>query len=266
MEKVWQKLILVKHELKKLHTKEFKRVREKVQTIRRQLQETQEKMQDPDHQTSLFDTEKELRGKLEKWGVIEESIMRQKSRTQWLKLGDSNSAYFYACLKNRTTMNSIKSLVNQYGKLLQNEQEVKEEVVRFYKELLGNATEQMPIINPEIMRNGPMLIREQQLKLIEPITTEEICIAMKNIDDNKAPRCDGFNAFFFKKAWSIIGEYVINATKYFFATEEIYKPINCIVVTLIPKVKSPSSIKEYIPISCCTNIKGAHYKDANGYG
>nr|XP_009629730.1 uncharacterized protein LOC104119842 [Nicotiana tomentosiformis] len=252
MEKVWQKLKLVKHKLKMLHTEEFKRVREKVQTIRRQLQETQEKIQDPCHQTSLFDTEKELRGKLEKWGVIEESIMRQKSRTQWLKLGDSNSAYFYACLKIRTSMNSIKSLVNQDGKLLKNEQKVKDEVVGFYKELLGNVAEQIPMINPKIMRNGPILKREQQLKLIEPITTEEICIAMKNIYDNKAPGCDGFNIFFFKKAWSIIGEDVINAKTYFVATGEIYKPINCTVVTLIPKVKSSSSIKEYRSIYCYT--------------
>ncbi|XP_019237994.1 PREDICTED: uncharacterized protein LOC109218120 [Nicotiana attenuata] len=199
MERVWQKLKVVKQELKKMHTEEFKKVRETVQTIRRQLQETQEKMQDPNHQTDLFDIEKKLRGNLEKWGMIKEGIMRQKSRTKWLKLGDSNSAYFYTCMKNKTSMNNIKALVNQDGKLLQNDQEVKEEVVGFYKKLLGNAAEQMPMINPTIMINGTILTRDKQLKLIEPITTDEICNAMKNIDDNKAPGCDGFNACFFKK-------------------------------------------------------------------
>ncbi|XP_070015735.1 uncharacterized protein [Nicotiana sylvestris] len=92
MERVWQKLKVVKQELKKMHTEEFKKVRDTVQTIRKQLQETQEKMQDSNHQTDLFNTEKKLRGNLEKWGMREESIMRQKSRTKWLKLGDSNSA------------------------------------------------------------------------------------------------------------------------------------------------------------------------------
>ncbi|XP_070008576.1 uncharacterized protein LOC142165024 [Nicotiana tabacum] len=141
MEKVWQKLKAVKQEMKKMHTVEFKNVRETVQLIRRQLQETQEQMHDPNYQIGLADIEKELRGKLEKWAMIDESIMRQKSRSKWLKPGDSNSAYFYACLKNRTSMNHIKSLVDQYGKLLQNDQEVQQEIVGFYKKLLGDAAE-----------------------------------------------------------------------------------------------------------------------------
>ncbi|XP_019263452.1 PREDICTED: uncharacterized protein LOC109241192 [Nicotiana attenuata] len=143
MERIWQKLKAVNIELKKMHTEEFKKVRETVRTIRKQLQETQEKMQDPNHPTDLFDTEKELRRKLEKWVLIEESILRQKSRTKWLKLGDSNSAYFYACMKSRTSTNHIKILMTQDGKLLQNDKEVEEEVVGFYKKLLGNADEQI---------------------------------------------------------------------------------------------------------------------------
>ncbi|XP_019257767.1 PREDICTED: uncharacterized protein LOC109235981 [Nicotiana attenuata] len=170
-------------------------------------------MQDPNYQTDLFDIEKKLRGNLEKWGMIEESIMRQKSRTKWLKLGDSNSAYFHACMKNRISTNNIKAFVNQDGKLLQNDQEVEEEVVGFYEKLLGNAAEQMQMINPTVMKNGTILTRDQQMKLIEPISTEEICNAMNDIDDHKAPGCDGFNACFFKKACSIVGEEIIQATK-----------------------------------------------------
>lgn len=184
--------------------------------------------------------------------MIEESILQQKSRTKWLKLGDSNSEYFYAFLKNKISQINIKSLVNQAGTLLQTEHEVQKEVVRFYREFLGKAAKQMPVINLDIMKEGPMFTIEQQLILIKPVTIEEIYTTVSNINDNKAPRCDGFNTFFFKKAWPIIGEDVINETKQLFATTDIYKPINCTSMTLIPKVKIPSSVKEYKPISCCT--------------
>lgn len=56
----------------------------------------QEHMRTTNSPLQSFDEEKELKKQLEKWVKIEESIYKQKSRNQWLKLGDSNSALFFA--------------------------------------------------------------------------------------------------------------------------------------------------------------------------
>lgn len=40
----------------------------------------------------------------------------------------------------------------------------------------------------------------------------------------------------------------------FFQTQVMDKAINCISVTLVPKVISPSSVREYRPIACCTVV------------
>lgn len=50
----------------------------------------------------------------------------------------------------------------------------------------------------------------------------------------------------------MIGEEVTHAVLQFFETTEIYRAINCTVITLIPKIKNPSYVKEFRPISCCT--------------
>lgn len=61
------------------------------------------------------DQEKELKQQLEKWSLIEERAVRQKSRVQWLSLGDANTSYFFAHMKNRLAENTISSLATAAG-------------------------------------------------------------------------------------------------------------------------------------------------------
>lgn len=102
-----------------------------------------------------------------------------------------------ANVKNRAAHNQIKKLKNSSRQWIQNEGEIAEESICFYKGLLGTTTTQLPAISLEICRRGQVLSRSQQLFLIEPVTHEEIYQAPQDIDDMKAPRGDGFNALFF---------------------------------------------------------------------
>lgn len=123
--------------------------------------------------------------------MVEESVIKQKSRIQWLKLGDSNTAYYHACMKNKQARNSINKLVTRIGQILKSSAEVEEEILSFYRGLLGTAATQLPTVNPEIMQKGHILTRRQQLQLIRLVTREEVKHSIMDIDDNKAPRCDG---------------------------------------------------------------------------
>lgn len=113
--------------------------------------------------------------------------MKQKSRNQWLNLGNSNTSYLYASVDNRVAQNNIRSLITEIGVLAQTEEEITTEVTNFYKKLLGNAAKQLPAIHPRLKNEGPKLNREQQLQLIEPVTEQEVSNALADINDLKAP-------------------------------------------------------------------------------
>ncbi|XP_019246260.1 PREDICTED: uncharacterized protein LOC109225905 [Nicotiana attenuata] len=101
------------------------------------------------------------------------------------------------------------------------------EIIEFYKRFLRSAAVEIPAIEPKVMKRGNVLTRDQQLKLIAPVTKEQIYQDLQSIEDSKDPGCDGYNAVFFKKTWKTIGDELVEAVQEFFRTTEVYKPINC---------------------------------------
>lgn len=158
------------------------------------------------YDNTLVIKEKETLMQLEKWSLIEESILRQKSRAQWIQLGDSNSKYFAAVMKERCHRKQIKELKSlQGGQLLSDPNELKEEIVSFYKGLMGTSNSTLKAVNKITMSKGPKLNHEQQILLCAPVTDQEIAEGLEAIGNDKSPGLDGYNAYFYKgmeNCWS----------------------------------------------------------------
>ena len=75
-----------------------------------------------------------------------------------------------------------------------------------------------------------------------------------SILNDKALGLDGYNNYFFKQTWDVIGEKVSDAVLDFFWTGKLLKSINVTSITLIPKVKNPANVSDYRPIACCSVI------------
>lgn len=77
------------------------------------------------------------------------------------------------------------------------------------------------------------------------MTDEEIKQVLKDMPNDKAPAIDGFLAEFFRTYWGTIEEEVIKVVKEFFENGKLLKNVNSTTVTLVPKVSSPSYVKEF---------------------
>ena len=67
----------------------------------------------------------------------------------------------------------------------------------------------------------------------------------------KAPGPDGFPAHFFQRHWEVCGEEVTRAVIRIVDGTESAECINETTLVLIPKVKNPSLLAQFRPISLC---------------
>ncbi|GKA03943.1 hypothetical protein Tco_0676724 [Tanacetum coccineum] len=89
------------------------------------------------------------------------------------------------------------------------------------------------------------------LYMVREVSFQEVKDALFSMGDDKSPGPDGFTAAFFKETWSVTGNDVYNAVCEFFRNGTLLKEVNHTIIALLPKVKSPSRINDYRPISCC---------------
>lgn len=209
-----------------------------------------------DLQTNTLLQEEESRLKAEyltlvSWELI---LLQQKEKVHWLKMGDTNSSFFHAKIKERRTNSRITSIHNSEGILLTETIVVEEEFLSFFTELLGTKFQTRAPVDVEVLRAGHVLRNEQHELLCKPVTNEEIKEDFWSISPLKAPGPDGFSSGFFKASWNIIGNDVSLAIKDFFCSSKFLKQVNTTLLSLIPKTNYPNGVGDYRPIACCNVI------------
>ncbi|XP_058776934.1 uncharacterized protein LOC131651279 [Vicia villosa] len=122
---------------------------------------------------------------------LEEQILQQKLKCDWINLGDGNNAYFYANLKSKNKQVQIKELEDANGNKITEQEDIETEVLSFYTNLVGQAARQRSQVDICSLRGGAQLSREQMDCLIGPVTEAEIWKAIHSMGDSKAPGVDG---------------------------------------------------------------------------
>ncbi|GJX61164.1 hypothetical protein Tco_0294064, partial [Tanacetum coccineum] len=154
--------------------------------------------------------------------LMEEQFLKQKDKIEWLRVGDSNLAYFHKMDKGHIHRSRIDAGVHQ-------------------------------TLNSENLFNNKLDSNIASFMILL-VSNKDIKEAIFFMGNDKSPGPDGYTAAFFKEAWDIVSSDVIKAMKEFFTNGNLLKEVNHTIITPIPKVASPTRINDYRPISYCNII------------
>lgn len=128
---------------------------------------------------AIHELEREALLKYSKLVVVEEGFHRQKSRVQWLALGDQNSKFFHKKVKSHIVRSKILCISDENGNRLEEPTTIKTEILGFYKKLLGEKfnlkMSSAGVMSSLVTSKVPVHMKDG---LIQDVTTEEIKRAM----------------------------------------------------------------------------------------
>ena len=238
MYRLTRKLKSVKAALKAFNFHSFAKLHDRVVDAKENLKQAQFALLNNPYDTLLVENEKKCLKAFHDLACAEEGFLKQKSRIQWLKLGDQNTSFFHKAIKSRNSRNSIKVLTLASRGRIEDPEDIKQEAIAHFQNILccdGPSTDHNHYLdNLEGFTWSP----QHKESLNRRITQEEIKNAIFSINDSKAPGPDGFTSLFFKKAWSIVGSDVTEAVESFFNSGSMLREINYTIIALVPRYQT----------------------------
>lgn len=201
---------------------------------------------------SLYHLEQSLQHEFNHILFQEEVFWFQKSREQWVKLGDKNTPYFHAQTVIRRKRNKVHGLTLPNGIWTSDEEVLQQEALTYFKNLFCTNLSLQDVDFP--LNNVPRISDEERSQLLHPVSREEVLQALNTMKPYKAPGPDGFQAIFFKQYWSIVGEDIWRMVNDALVSGTIDLALTKTLIVLIPKVDNPKNFKEFRPISLCNTI------------
>ncbi|KAE8708292.1 hypothetical protein F3Y22_tig00110348pilonHSYRG00365 [Hibiscus syriacus] len=153
----------------------------------------------------------------------DENYWFQRSRVAWLKDGDRNSSFFHARANGRRKKNRIEGLLTAPD----------EEILQAIDRCVSQSDNDL---------------------LCRAFSAEEVTSAFAQINPSKAPGFDGLSGHFFRSFWNIVGCDFVNLCLCLLNGTMDFNFVNRTIIVLIPKVDSPTLMKQFRPISLCSVI------------
>ncbi|GJZ34000.1 hypothetical protein Tco_0579436 [Tanacetum coccineum] len=175
---------------------------DRVVRLRHELDEVQKALDKDPACVSLREEEGVYLRAFNEATLDEERFLKQKAKLEWLRVGDSNSAYFHKTVKERVSRNRI-DIITDMNNVTHTNNEVPTAFVEHYMNFLGSSAPVSNLDNRGLF--SKKISNEKADYMVREVTNGEIKDAMFSIDNDKAPGPDGFTLLFFKKSWDLVG-------------------------------------------------------------
>uniref|UniRef100_A0A803Q6Z2 Reverse transcriptase domain-containing protein n=1 Tax=Cannabis sativa TaxID=3483 RepID=A0A803Q6Z2_CANSA len=230
------------------HHHKFGHMKKKIKTAHKHVEVLQNSSSTTqEHFTALQHSEKILDELL----AQEEDYWHQRSRVSWLKSGDSNTKFFHQRANARHSNNKIKKLTGDDGQVYTSSHDILSQVENYFADIFTSQGVDQQAIQAVLDTIPELISRESQDVLSSPFTATEVYAALKSMSEDSSPGVDGMSVMFYTTYWHIVGSLVTSSVLDVLNHGGDPSSFNRTLITLIPKVKKPSRITQYRPISLC---------------
>ena len=177
----------------------------------------------------------------------EEVWWQQRSRVRWLGEGDHNTKYFHNHASVRQRKNTISGLWNENGIWCESKENVAATAISYFENIYTttNLTRIAEVVSLILAK----VSGEMNDSLVRNFSIEEVRVALQQMHPTRAPGLDGMSAIFYQKYWNIVGSNVTSMVLNVLNLDNPMTELNKTNITLVPKVKQPTRMKDFWPIS-----------------
>lgn len=176
---------------------------------------------------------------------LERTMARQRSRICQLSEGDANTAYFHLIARGRNRRNYIPALVID-GHTIAEHAAMDQAIYNHFCSVFGTAHAGGTTLDFQALGIQAIQLSEQAAT----ITNDEAWAAIKAMPSDRAPGPDGFTGIFYKTAWPVIQNEVMEAiTTFSNGNVRFLGKLNSALVVLLPKKVGANCPADFRPIT-----------------
>ena len=186
--------------------------------------------------------------------VRQQKLQFQESATlsKWTRVGDRCTKEFFEFHEGSRQPITITHLIDETNTTLTSQAELEAHILSFYQQLYtrDEQVEEAVGAREDCLQYVQQLVTEEHNReLLQPITMEEVTIAVKQLPSGKAPGVDTIPAEFYHETWGDIDRDILNFVEESVTQAYIADELNISKIALLPKSEDRSKVKNFRPIS-----------------